>query len=116
MKLFLLLTSFLFNVSTWALVDIEDNGHDIESPLTNLRLSVADDVPQVILTSNEVAASTDGSTCLVKLVKFCINTYDQGNANNRLPLNARLSGFLFFYRILFGSIGYYPVIIRIRSK
>ena len=76
MKLFLLLTSFLFNASTWALVDIEDNGHGIESPLTNLRLSVADDVPPVILTSNEVTASTDGSTCLVKLVRFCITTWD----------------------------------------
>ena len=59
MKLFLLLTSFLFNVSTWALLDMEENGHDIESPLTNLRLSVADDVPQVIQTSNDVTASTD---------------------------------------------------------
>ena len=76
MKFFLLLTSFLFNASTWALVDIEDNGHGIESPLTNLRLSVADDVPPVILTSNEVTASTDGSTCLVKLVRFCITTRD----------------------------------------
>ena len=76
MKLFLLLTSFLFNVTTWALVDIEDNGHDIQSPLSNLHSSVADDVSQVILTSNEVTVSTDGSTCLVKLVKFCISTWD----------------------------------------
>ena len=92
MKLFLLLTSFLFNVSTWALVDIEENGHNIESPQTNLRLSVADDVPQVILTSNEVTASTDGSTCLVKLVEFCVNTYDQGDANNRLEYEFYING------------------------
>ena len=30
-----------------------------------------------------------------------------------LPLNARLSGFLFFYRILFSTTEKYPVVIRI---
>ena len=64
MKLFLLFISFLFNVSTWALVDLEDNGHNIQNPRTNLRSFVADDLPQVILTSNEETPTTESEPAL----------------------------------------------------
>ena len=50
-------------VPTWDIFVVKVNGYDIQSSLTNLRSSVADDVEQVILTSNEVAAS---QKCTVK--------------------------------------------------